>query len=909
MPSLFRRFPLLVIGAAALVSGCKPPEKPRQAASETPALRAPELARELAVARMDAAKSKSRDEALGMLISALSADPTNSQALAAAETILTETTWNWPVASWENHLHVDQIAFSPPSSLWISLSGIANTTALWDTAALEIRSVLFPAEGNENRALIFDPSHRSVVVQRGDVSLLCDARTLKPIRNLGKLPEIFTPSAVVAFSADGLLIGHPAYASPNDRSIVWHIKDAATGEIIRSSDPIPAGSPLGLAAYVDHRGLRVLQADGSLMEMPISPVDATRNTPSAAPMTLLHAQFSLDGNSALTSQSQGPHQPPVLATLSFSGEIDQSLEPKFLAERFPWSKGPGVWNGLMRESKDAGFKVAGRELKLSLGNHAAIRGKSNITAAAINGPSIMVGEESSTVSVHQQLPPPAKKEVKTPAVSLNQKSLAALRHLAETLSGSRYDETRGEFESLDPAARLKALEECDLTLIQEIFPAFDFTPVAAAIHAIPYRSAPAEAMLPLWNRLALADHTGKSWPQIVALSKDLVGTPWHQELTAAIVTRTSEAPANPTASVWTAAAEMRRIFEKGNSEAILAAIKSAGPKGPAAAAALAESLASEHPEWISACLESAQDLPPLLRKIAKSRIAWLQGRKADALASWPDDFPAMVDFRQREDWKGWEQADFSPALEKMRECMAGELAAITVPENSTPEQRKAVADRLQDPETMAAIGKNRFAHACLQAALAFSTFKEDKETTFQLANLARQLGAPPEPCLRAEALALTALGDYMEAHPRWITLITEHPVETHLPGDYAEAAYTAFENADPRQAMEILTTGIHRFPNDGNFALRAGWVALLTGNSERAYQFLQAGQRIGFPADKIENATALLAIAAAQTGFTDDATVYFRDLIKISSDWADPKTVETLDWPEELKATLRQLTW
>ena len=204
------------------------------------------------------------------------------------------------------------------------------------------------------------------------------------------------------------------------------------------------------------------------------------------------------------------------------------------------------------------------------------------------------------------------------------------------------------------------------------------------------------------------------------------------------------------------------------------------------------------------------------------------------------------------------------------------------------------------------MGRSRFAQACLKAALAFSAHSEETEATFQLAKLAREMGAPPEPCLRAEALALTAIGDYQNAHPRWIELITEHPVTTHLPGDYAEAAYTAFENADSRQAMEILTTGIHRFPQDANFALRAGWVALLTGNSERAYRFLREGQRIGFPEEKRENATALLTIAAAQTGATDDAAVYFQDLLKIDPAWAKAQTLETLDWPEELKASLRQ---
>jgi hypothetical protein len=293
-------------------------------------------------------------------------------------------------------------------------------------------------------------------------------------------------------------------------------------------------------------------------------------------------------------------------------------------------------------------------------------------------------------------------------------------------------------------------------------------------------------------------------------------------------------------------------------------------------------------------------------KISRSRIAWLLGRKAEALATWPETFPSLADFRRREDWQGWEQADFQPALESIRLAITTELGALKVPADSTPDQRQAIAARLQDPATIFTVGRPRVAQACLDAALAFSAYKEEKEATFQLAQLARNLGAPIEPCLRAEALALTAMGDYQQAHPRWIELITEHPVSTTLPGDYAEAAYTAFENSNPQQAMEILTTGMHRFPQDGNFALRAGWVALLTGNSERAYRFLQNGDHIGFPEDKLENATALLTIAAAQSGAPDDAAVYFQDLLKLDPTWADPKTLDTLDWPEELKAVLRQ---
>jgi tetratricopeptide (TPR) repeat protein len=331
--------------------------------------------------------------------------------------------------------------------------------------------------------------------------------------------------------------------------------------------------------------------------------------------------------------------------------------------------------------------------------------------------------------------------------------------------------------------------------------------------------------------------------------------------------------------------------------------------GPAAAKTLELALASTHPEWIEACLARATDLPPLLRKIALSRVAWLQDRKADALTVWPDVFPDLTQVRMREDWAGWEQADFSQALEKLRLCVGELLAAIEVPENPTPAQRKAIAARLSDPATLQAVGRTRFAKACLKAALAFAAFKDETATTFTLASRARDLGEEAAPCLRAEAMALTALGDYQKAHDRWITLITEYPVASQQPGDYAEAAYTSFENADPRQAMAILTTGLHRFPNDGNFALRAGWVALLTGNAERAYRFLLTGRQIGYPPEKLENAIALLAIAAEQTGAAEDAAAFYQDLIRLDPAWENPDTLESLEWPEELKESLRQLVW
>ena len=859
-----------LLGLAAITSGCKPSAKPSIKSELKPATEIiPELTSQLAGARIDAAKTKLEqrrpDEALPLLVSALKAEPASAEARSIVEKILLETTWNLPTLTLDHSLPIDQIAFAAPSSLWVSLAGKPQTSLRWNLESLQIESILFPATDCQTRSLVFDPQYQSVVVERGAVTLLCKAQTLKPIRDLGRLPDLLTPSAVVVFSADGLLMAHPGFLSEEDHSIVWRLRDSASGEIIRQSEPAATAQPL--AAFLDRNQLRVLHADGSLVEMPVSPVEPIRTMPLPEPVKLLHAQFSADGNSALTLQDQGPHQPPTHVTISYREAEDGSLQPEALARRFAWSHHPNLWNGLMSGSEHLPFAIEGKLVKILNHPHAPIVAASPINAVAFDEKNVITGEQSGVLTFHRLLPRPGQNPAPSPPQPIHEISLTALQNLCDALAGSRYSEKERTFSPIDGEGRLQAFSACNFDALLAIFPKLDFSSVIVEFKASKPRRATPQAFLPLQERFARADPSGK---------------------------------------LWSGRSTMEETFRSNDSAAILATLQLAGGKGPAAATALALALQAEQPAWIEACLASAVDLPPLLRRISQSRIAWLQGRKADALSIWPEIFPGLAEVSLREDWDGWEQTDFSPALENIRQCIRGELDAIEVPETSTPEQRKTIIARFTDPATIAAVGRSRFAQACLKAALAFSAHSEETEATFQLAKLAREMGAPPEPCLRAEALALTALGDYQNAHPRWIELITEHPVTTHLPGDYAEAAYTAFENADSRQAMEILTTGIHRFPQDANFALRAGWVALLTGNSERAYRFLREGQRIGFPEEKRENATALLTIAAAQTGATDDAAVYFQDLLKIDPAWAKTQTLETLDWPEELKASLRQ---
>ena len=830
-----------------------------------------ELATQLAGARIDQARikldQKRPGEALALLVSTLKADPSSLEAKVLMETILEETVWNAPDLTIPHRFPVEHISFAAPSSMWISLGGEINTTVRWNLETRQIESVLFPITGMVTRSLTFDPLARFAVVERGSTTLLCDAISLKPIRSLGVLPDFVTPAATVVFSADGLLMAHPSYASEKDRSIVWHLRDTKTGEILRSSEPASIHSSRPLAASLDRDKLRVLHADGNLLEMPVSPVDPQKFTPMPEPVKLINAQFSRDGNAVLALHEQGPHQPPVQSMIAYQDPDDGSLELNALIDRFPWSQHPNIWNGVMVTAEAAPFTIHENTLQILKAPHAPVETAGVIKAAAFSGEKVITGEDNGTVTFHRFLPLPTRLQAPLASTSINEAGLLALETFCQSLSGIRYNEKERTFNSIDPQERLKLANDFDSTALHAVFPTLDFNTTISRIKEIQPQVMDASAFQPLEDRLKRANLTGTpSYPSTV----------------------------------------VEEAFRNRDNAAIPAVIQEAGASGPSAASALALALKSEHPEWISACLDNAQDLPPFVRRIAVSRIAWLQGHRSTALSPWPEDFPKLQEIRQREDWDGWEQADFEPALELIRQCVLEELVAIEVPKDSTPEQRKAVAERLADPETIATVGKPRFALACMKAALAFSEHKEESETTFQLANTARNLGAPAEPCMRAEALALTAMGNYEKAHPIWIELITEHPLETQIPGDYAEAAYTAFENADPQQAMTILTTGMHRYPQDGNFALRAGWVAILTGNSDRGYQFLQAGKRIGFPEDKVENATALLTIAAAQAGAYDDATVYFNDLLRIDPAWAKIETLDTLDWPEELKSTLSQ---
>lgn len=862
----------------------------------------------LAGARIDLADAAleraSRDEAFALLVAALHADPASGEARERLEELLGETRWNLPEIQLGHEVPVARVDIGGDDTLWVSVGDPVGTTLRWDLPSLSLGAVLFPRPGETTRSMVVSPDGRYAVIERGKATLLCHADTLQPIRDIGPLPDFVTPAATVAFSADGLLLAHPEQLDGG--GVVWRLRDCKSGEVVRSSDA--GGDARPLAAFVDATALLVLRADGSLMRMPVSPVEEITSSAMEGEVRLHHALFSASGGSALVLQDVGAHEVPAVAFVSYGEETSSSLETPGLLDRDSWNPcGPSLWTGLLRDPEHPWVTTDERDLRIMSGNHAPVRGRSKLTAFALAGPRVVTGHEDGTVTVHRVLPPPEAGEGEwSTEGGIDPASLDAL---CACLAGCRYDAAGREFVWLDAEKRIEALGKVDRDAIRAVFPWFDFDPVFAVLDGYALQICKPEALLPMWDRLALGDPGGGSWPSIVEATAHLARTRWHQELAEAVDEMSPEGNPDATDNRWLAPRAVEKAFETSEDDRVRSAIANAGTHGPSAAKALELALESTRPEWIRLCVESAEDLPPSLRRLALSRIEWLDDRKADAIARWPDGVPDYDDLRMREDWEGWEQADFQPAFEVLRQCMFEVLDAIETPDDPDADQRREIAARLLDPATLRAVGKERYADACLKAALVFSAHTEDVPTTLRLAELARNFGADPAPCLRAEAMAFTALGEFEQARERWIALITEHPVESQLPGDYAEASYTSFENADPVQAMQILTTGMHRFPNDANFALRAGWVSLLTGNSERAYRFLTTGQRIGYPEEKTENALLLLAIAAARTGAWEDAAAYYEDLKRLDDDWLDPATIETLEWPEELKASLRQLAW
>lgn len=761
----------------------------------------------LAASELDAGQA---DYALLHAVSSLEADAGSAKARAQVAAILMGRAWAMPDRRIHTGRKVNHLVFRDPDSLWVATSDEWNTVSRWNSESLTAEAVLFPLKGGAVRGMVIDPSDQVMVIERQGRALLCDARSLKPICDIGAFPESMLLSSVVVFSSDGLLLAHPTPNAADSRKQVWHLRDAKSGEIVRTEEVTVEAGRQQLNAVLDRKECRVVHSDGSQWVMPVSPLEPCHWEAANESKDPSHASIATD--------TPGPRV-----------------------------KGDGLW--------------------LESPNVAPIRSEARIIAAQQSGNHLIATNERGdidflcllgfSVKFHQTI---------SDAQLVDQAALFALKKLALALTGLELDPKSGEMVGHDAEQRISAARECDFDLLAMVLPEVDFAEFCEVLEGLEFLQSTELSVAMLDSRLVEAGF---------------------------------EDPGDD--------AEIAELFSRGDVPRIIALIESTDPSGAAAAKHLQFALVSSDASLIEACLRRFSGMPPMLQRLAHSRIAWLQQRKADAIASWPEPFPDYRSIRLAEDWQGWEQADFAPAFDAMRDCVTEEIESLKLPLEPSAEQFQQLAARFEDPETVRALGRARYSKACIEAAFGFCKSKDHAQTALTLATRARNFGHPPEPCLRAEAMAYTALGDYLKAHDRWLLLITEFPVATHESNDYAEAAYTAFENSDARQAMEILITGMHRFPRDADFALRAGWIALLTDNKERAYRFLLEGQQIGYRAEKVGKAKALLAVAAHQCGAKEDASAYYVNLVESDLAWKDAKTIEALDWPAELKSALESV--
>lgn len=845
--------------------------------------------REVAVGKLALAKIEAEnqrlDRALPLCLAAWEADAKSDKAAAGLAQTLCGTSWSFPVASFRFPFPVRQIAPLDDTRLLLGLGEEASTVVKWNTASSAIEGVLFPIPGAEIRTLIVAPTARRFVVERAGFLLLCDAETMKPIASLGALPADVIPQSTVVFSADGVLMAHPA--TGEDGKTQWCIRGTTDGGILRTDE---AGVSPALAAHLDREGLTLLHGDGSRTRYALNPAETPVHLPLDPPEKLIAAVFSANGGAAMVLRQAEPNTAPQATMLDF-GNDDGGLEPAAMLSRFPWSATPDVWSGLLREPDQALFRVAGKQITFLTTSRALVTGTAPVISFAHRGGNLWIGQDDGTLAVFRVFSATDGAETKGKPTAAAQENLALL---TAALSGLDYRAPTHTFTPLTQGERWSLLDKVDFTSVVKTIPAFP-AEEWENFRKLPRPPAPApESIVPLVDRIARADATRTTWPKLLEKSGALTLTDWYR----AIAARLNDGGNDPAAAV-------RATFAAGNLENIQRLLATLPESGPQAAAALELALASDHAEWIQAVLLRAKNVPPLLQRIAASRIALLENRPADALEGWSDPFPEIAADRRLHDWDGWEEADFSPALTALRDRVTMEIAAITLPPDATAEQRAETAARLAQPETLRTLGNARFTAACTAAAEALGKFPENAENALTLTELAIRFGGENARVLRAGAVALGTLRRFPEARDRWVKIISEMPREQQNPNDYAEAAYTAYESQNPSQAMEILTTGTHRYPQDADFALRAGWIALLTGESGQAYRFLVIGRQIGYAPEKEENATALLTIAAARAGAPEDSSAFRKELLRLNPRWNDPATLDALAWPEEFKVILR----
>jgi hypothetical protein len=328
-----------------------------------------------------------------------------------------------------------------------------------------------------------------------------------------------------------------------------------------------------------------------------------------------------------------------------------------------------------------------------------------------------------------------------------------------------------------------------------------------------------------------------------------------------------------------------------------------GPSGPVAARALLVALREKKPEAIAIVLKQAKDLPPALREYAVARGLWIQGKKAEVFALWPQQFPDLKKLAETSDWNDWDQAVTWEETSEFFGELNDELATLKAQPDAPVSEQKAVAKTLLAPETAATFGGKRVRDAMVDLALTLAYDPGSYGLVLQMIERARLSGADPTLCVRAEARALLTRGESTAAYARWLEIL-EAPETGLISKDYLEAAQCLVIDQQEVPAVELLTRGKDTFPTDAGYAYQAAWTLLSEGHPDEAGILLEHGFQIPFAASQVPLATAMLVCAAEQRQKTDKANQAYRDLVKLDPKWGVDSNVKLLDWPEALKQAL-----
>lgn len=347
---------------------------------------AAETRRSLAAADFDAGAARiadgAPDEGLPFLLSALEGDPANLEAQALLFDTLRQTSWNFPTGEIAHPVPVTRLAFGPDrDTLYTATGDISvgfNSVLRWNLADATLTSQLVPTWGEETQALVISPNGRRAVVQRGykraEITLLCDAVTMKPVTTLPAPMD--AGESCFAWSPDGVLFAYPAQGLAPKYGITWRIADAATGLVVRETDPLPTDASELLAVQLDRQRLRALHSNGWVVEMPLDASKPVRTASSSGGEELEHAVFSPDGGEFYARlRGRGQHEEgehALFAVIDEDGELKVNgayedgsgswLSSAAVLPRFPWSDWVApVWQQLFDKQR------AGRPLVLQSG--------------------------------------------------------------------------------------------------------------------------------------------------------------------------------------------------------------------------------------------------------------------------------------------------------------------------------------------------------------------------------------------------------------------------------------------------------------------------------------------------------------------------------------------------------------